>query len=482
MIAPRIRRLVLAGFAATSLLSTIVSAFAQPAPVPALPDSERRTSYSITASTCSCAVNFQIFGDGIDFSNWVEVFLNGIRVNFNDPTFGWTITSPSGPLSNLARPITDGVLTFTNPQTGTVQIVGARRPRRVSQYNEGIGVPTRNFNRDLTDIIAQNRELWDKTNDMTGRGLFFAPGNTTGPMPLPAACQGALLGFDSTGLKPVCTTNVGSGNITLPVVSGNLACFNGTTGLLQDCGIASILGPNTVLGSIAGGKPIALSQVQQAAMSNAVDNHFGSGTPWIDVKSGANGCAAAVGNNSTDDTAAIQCQLNFINAHLGGGVLYFPHGNYLVSSPGLLVKGSTFLHGAGRGVTSISASTDTNVVTFDASTCHFGTGMADIFVSGFQNVSATKDAVVVGTNCSATLSRNDVFGGHHALNNAGQDGTYTDNFFCGWTGDNVFSTGANWYFSNKLDACGSPGSMNGFEQGVSVTGGIAEKSYIPHGP
>ena len=40
---------------------------------------------------------------------------------------------------------------------------------------------------------------------------------------------------------------------------------------------------------------------------------FGSGSPWVDVKSGANSCAAAVGNNTADDTAAIQCQVTFMN-------------------------------------------------------------------------------------------------------------------------------------------------------------------------
>ena len=209
------RKFVLSIVATFALLGSIAASFAQvPAPVPALPDAERRTAFSITASQCSCNIGFQLFGDGVGFNNWVEVYLNGIRLNFNDPTFGWTITSPSGPFTNLARPITDGVLTFTTPQTGTVQIVGARRPRRVSQYNEGIGVPTRNFNRDLTDIIAQNRELWDKTNDMTGRGLFSQPGNTLGLLPLPSACVNGFLGFDATGLNPLCRAGgAGSGNV-----------------------------------------------------------------------------------------------------------------------------------------------------------------------------------------------------------------------------------------------------------------------------
>lgn len=102
----------------------IAPAFAQaPSPVPALPDTERRTSYTISNTTCACAVGFALYGDSTDYGNWVEVWLNGALVS----SANYTITSPSGPLATLPRPITDAVLTFTSVQTGTVQIVGARR-------------------------------------------------------------------------------------------------------------------------------------------------------------------------------------------------------------------------------------------------------------------------------------------------------------------------------------------------------------------
>jgi hypothetical protein len=217
------RKFALTIVAAFALLGSISSAFAQvPPPVPALPDMERRTSYSITGSNCACSVGFALYGDSTDFNNWVEVYLNGVRVNFNDATFGWTITSPTGSLGFIPRPVTDGVLTFTNAQTGTVQIVGARRPRRVSQFTENRGVAARDLNQILTDIVAQNRETWDKTNDITGRGLFSQPGNTMGPLPLPSVCNGALLGFDSTGLNPLCFPQSGGAG------GGGRVAFSGT--------------------------------------------------------------------------------------------------------------------------------------------------------------------------------------------------------------------------------------------------------------
>lgn len=215
-----LRRLALAALLSLGLSPALA---AVPPPVPALPDSPRLTSYSISTSTCACNVNFAIYGltSSGSYWEWIEVFVNGVRVNYNDPTFGWAITSPTGPIASIPQPITDAVLTFTNPQTGVIQIVGAQVPARLTQFQENAGVPARNLNVAFTSIIAGMREIWDKINDVTGRGLFFAPGNTTGPMPPPPSCAGQFLAFDSTGLNPICVTPLaGSGAIT-PGVLGN---------------------------------------------------------------------------------------------------------------------------------------------------------------------------------------------------------------------------------------------------------------------
>ena len=51
-------------------LVELAPAFAQaPAPVPNLPDTERRTSYVISGTNCACAVNFALYGDGTDYQN-----------------------------------------------------------------------------------------------------------------------------------------------------------------------------------------------------------------------------------------------------------------------------------------------------------------------------------------------------------------------------------------------------------------------------
>lgn len=209
-----VRRITLAILLALSA----VPAFGQaPAPVPALPDTERRTSYSLTSSTCACTVNFALYGDSTDYQNWVEVWLSGVMVQYNDPTYGWTLTSPSGTIGRLPLPITDAIVTFNKPQTGTVQIVGARRPRRVSQFSENRGVAARDLNQALTDIVAQNRETWDKINDVTGRVPRAPPGELLAMFP--PASQRANMGvcFDGSGNMVPCigpstgTFSAGSG-------------------------------------------------------------------------------------------------------------------------------------------------------------------------------------------------------------------------------------------------------------------------------
>jgi hypothetical protein len=202
-------RKILAGLAILAALAGFTHSFAQvPPPVPALPDAERRTSVVLSASTGPIPVGFAIYGDGTDYANWLEVFCNNVRMA---PISAWTLTSPSGPLTNLSRPITDGQVTFVSPQTCTVQIVGARRPRRTSQFAENRGVAARDLNQVLTDIIAQNREQWDQLNDFTGRTLSGLPGETL--KTLPPASQRALqvLGFDATGLIPTMYSAAGGG-------------------------------------------------------------------------------------------------------------------------------------------------------------------------------------------------------------------------------------------------------------------------------
>lgn len=227
-------RKIIAGLLA-SLWITAAAAQAPP-PVPALPDTPRFSSYTISGTTCSCNVTFALYGDSTDYQNWVQVWVNGVQMA---QAGNWTITSPTGPLATIPRPITDAVLTFTVAQTGTVRIEGARRPRRLSQFTENRGVAARDLNQAVTDLVAENREQWDALI----RTISAPPGDTQTPLLLPAAATRAskFLGFDANGGIAVYTPGAGSGgNVTGPVSSTNsdFACFNGTTGLvIKDCAL-----------------------------------------------------------------------------------------------------------------------------------------------------------------------------------------------------------------------------------------------------
>lgn len=211
-----IRRAILA----LALIACAAPALAQaPPPVPALPDTERRTSYTIAASTCACNVNFALYGDSTDFNDWVQVYLNGVQVLYTDPAFGWTITSPTGSLASIPRPISDAVLTFTVAQTGTVQIVGARRPRRVSQFSENRGVAARDLNQTVTDLVAQNREAWD----FRQRLIQAEAGFVFNPLPIASARAGLFLCFDNTGQATTC-----AGQSSGSIAAGNGISFTGS--------------------------------------------------------------------------------------------------------------------------------------------------------------------------------------------------------------------------------------------------------------
>lgn len=235
------RRLLRSLILLAVLLSPLAAAFAQSPPaVPSLPDQERRTTYSISSSTCGCSVGFAIFGDSNDVDSWIQVWVNGVRYLSTDANFGWSLSGTGGwtqsSVSTQARPLTDANLTFNTAQTGTVQVVGARRPRQLAQFQEGRGVAARDLNQRFTDVTAIERELWDKTNDLTGRGLFSQPGVTIGPMPQPSACENSYIAFDSTGKNPVCLPGpTGSGgNVSGPATStiGHVATWDNTAGTL----------------------------------------------------------------------------------------------------------------------------------------------------------------------------------------------------------------------------------------------------------
>lgn len=310
-----IRRAILAAV----LMTGIAPAFAQaPAPVPALPDTERRTSYSISGTTCACAVGFQLYGDGTDYANWVEVFINGAPI---PAASNWTITSPSGPLVNLARPITDAVLTFLSVQTGTVQIIGARRPRRTSQVTENRGVAARDFNQAITDLVAMLRENWDKTNDVTGRAVMARPGETLALLPVLASRQNMGACFDSGGNLTSCVSVPSS-----TFAAGAGITFTGTNPTTISANVPALAAGLGI--ALSGSNPIKIS-ASNPAIFNVTDPAYGAKCDGV-----------------THDEVAFQNALNAAIA--ASGVVQLPIGNCVLNAN--ITNGtSSFISTAIRG-------------------------------------------------------------------------------------------------------------------------------------
>lgn len=176
-------------------------AWAQLAPVPALPDSDRLTEYTgVSASTGPFDVGFALYGDGSDYQNWIKVYVNGVE------TTAYTLTSPSGVVGSITLPITDAQITFSAAQTGTVDIVGADRPRRLSQLSENRGVSAHDFNVIITKLVAELREAWDER----ARTVRVPPGETAPVLPSAASRAGKYMTFDASG-NPTASTSITGG-------------------------------------------------------------------------------------------------------------------------------------------------------------------------------------------------------------------------------------------------------------------------------
>lgn len=161
-------------------------------PVPALPDTPRLTTYTgVSASVGPFSVGFALYGDGTDAFNWIGVYVNEVEL----APGAWTLTSPTGQIGLIPLPIVDGQITLAAPATGTVIILGARRPRRLIQLQEGRGVPARDQNVEFSDVTAMMREVWDRLD----RVPAAPPGETMIPLPPRAARAMLPASFDSNG-------------------------------------------------------------------------------------------------------------------------------------------------------------------------------------------------------------------------------------------------------------------------------------------
>jgi hypothetical protein len=385
-------------YAAAMLIGLLAPALSQAPPaVPALPDTQRLTAYSISASLCDCAVGFALYGDGTDADNWIQVYLNGTRILSTDPAHGWFLSSATGPIGAIPLPITDAFLNFSVPQTGTVQIVGARRPRRLSQFPENRGITARDFNEALTDIVAQNRENWDKVNGLTTGAMPL----TVGVTPITGGINSYCLS-DNAGLLGVvnCSFGLIVGSTTVTGGSSNAILFNsgGVLGanFLGGSGTQCVQVNNAGALTVSGGGPcgssspitisgLAITRAQIPTTNTggaqsltlvgySTANDLGFGAPyscsgqssssllaiqdavgtWCALSLGPGipiniGWFGATGNGSTDDAPAIQAAIDALNGQQQQSI-FCPAGVYRTTIPIFLeqpagLRGADGTHG-----------------------------------------------------------------------------------------------------------------------------------------
>jgi hypothetical protein len=195
------------------------------------------------------------------------------------------------------------------------------------------------------------------------------------------------------------------------------------------------------------------------------------------VQVAAGTCGAAAGDGTTDDTATLQCHLTYMYSTYGGGSVYFPPGDYLVSGGGLTVQGGVSIVGAGQSLTAIqSINADSQVIAFDAATCNHSS-MTNVSVYGYQNAASGTNAVVIGTNCPVILRDDTLLGGYSGLYNLGIDSLIENCFIAGYTAS-IVSNGANWYVRDKIDLPGGYGATYAFWQGDTPASATSAENHL----
>ncbi|MGV7215893.1 hypothetical protein [Bradyrhizobium sp. UFLA05-112] len=440
---------------AAALLAWFAPAFAQaPGPVPALPDQERRTSYNITSSMCSCAVGFQLYADSNDVANWLEVWVNGTRIT---QAGNWTITSPTGSLATIPRPITDAVLTFTQAQTGTVQIVGARRPRRTSQFAENRGVAARDLNQAITDIVAMLREDWDKINDVSGRAVLAPPGETLTVLAASASRANSGACFDSGGNLVSCVS-IPSTTFT----AGNGISITGTS-------------PKTITNNIQGGGPITITGTNPLIIGCPTCNTTpAAATPALFVSARATATALDLHTFNVVQTGG------YAAAGDGGGATFKNVGSAafidsFIATGNLTAPGSAYTNGTYRGV-ALTGGTGTgaiatvtvagNVVTGVTITGTGGNGYAagDVLSATAASMGGTGSGFTwtVATVTTPTGSFTDSVGTHFQL--VVDQGTFVNvrqfGAVLNWNGSDGTATNDAAAFQNTLSFASARTALN----------------------
>lgn len=172
---------------------------------------------------------------------------------------------------------------------------------------------------------------------------------------------------------------------------------------------------------------MALTKVKGAVWDIADQDLF------VSVKDLAYG---AKGDNSTDDSTAINAAITAVNS-AGGGVVYFPEGTYICDAS-IVLQSTVYLVGAGRGVTTLYAKDSADIHLVNHTSAVTDVGVIGMTLDGNR---ANQSSGVHSLRSGAAITRG-VFKDLHVKNgytyNIGfQAGDYTDVLF-----EDIYSEGS----------------------------------------
>jgi hypothetical protein len=271
----------------------------------------------------------------------------------------------------------------------------------------------------------------------------------------------------------------------------DIAVFSGTTGnQLADPAMnyyRIVEGPATSGAVVPGNVPKFATASD--TYTQIVDSGLalsGIASPFLNAKVANNGCAAAAGDGSTDDSAAIQCNLTWLFNHGGAGVLYLPYGVYEVGTT-LALYGNTTLRGANRSGSWIRVSGPFSSLTVQASptsgpTCNppgnLHAKIEDVGFIGYQSASPQTNNVVITAGCSTTIVNANVWYGYSALRTSGSDSYVIGSSISGYA-YGVNSDGNNWYVQDQIDYIGAGfNTIAAFYQDTPYCGGCYENHLV----
>ncbi len=145
------------------------------------------------------------------------------------------------------------------------------------------------------------------------------------------------------GINSVTTPAIFNGSVTAAKLAPQAVT---TPALAEGAVTAAILGPQAVTSSALAAGSVTTTAIANGAVGLSQVN-FQLG--YINAQNPPYG---ATGNGTNDDSAAIQAALNAVGGN-GGGVVFLPRGNYLISS-NLVVPAETSLVGVWRSPTAWS--------------------------------------------------------------------------------------------------------------------------------